>query len=92
MYFNTCFDSYAVVRIFKHILSHNLSASIFLPKCGRNTIAEMLDFKRYQGVNVFTDECEPVVINPSLMNTLREVFEIKPFGSARKDAEFINNL
>ena len=92
LHFNTCFDSFAVVRIFKHLLDYNVPLSVFLLKCGRNTIAEILHFGRFEGVKAFLGDCEPVIIDPSLMGTLEGVFGVRKMGNPIKDAEEVNNL
>lgn len=90
--FNTCFDSYAVVRITQYLLNKNLPLNIFLPKCGRNTITEMIHFAKYEKNTVYMDDCEPIMINPSLSKTLTELFNIKSIEDAKKDSEMINKL
>lgn len=92
LFFNTCFDSFAIVRIVKYLLKYEIPLEIFLPKCSRNTITEMIHFSKFNQNNVYMGECEPIMINPSLMNTLRNIFNIKRTGSVKKDYERINEL
>ena len=90
--FNTCFDSFAVVRTAVHLLQYDVPIDVFLPKCGINTIPEMIYFAAKDNTNVYTGECEPIMINPSLKNTLKEVFGIKIISTAKKDSMIINKL
>ena len=90
--FNTCFDSYAVVRITQYLSDKNLPLEIFLPKCGRNTITEMIHFAKFKNNTVYIGECEPILINPSLINTLTDNFNIRTIENAKKDSENINKL
>lgn len=90
LYFNACFDSYAVVRIVFYLLKFNLPLNIFLPKCGRNTLSEMIYFAKFDRNTIYMSECEPIMINPSVQNTLKEIFNIKTISSAKNDSETIN--
>ena len=62
VHFNTCFDSYAVVRICRYLLKYNLPLNIFLSKCARNTVAEMIYFKDFSNVEIFLGQCEPFLV------------------------------
>ena len=92
LYFNTCFDSYAVVRIVSFLQDKNLPLDIFLPKCGKNTITEMIHFSKFEHNTIYIGECEPIMINPSIINTLKEVFNIKTIESVKTDSKEINKL
>jgi len=92
LHFNACFDSYAVVRIVSEILKYNILTDIFLPKCGRNTVTEMIHFAKFTNNTVYMGECVPIMINPSMKKTLTEMFNIKIIGSAKKDSTFVNKL
>ncbi len=93
LYFNTCFDSYAVVRIVSYILkNYEIHIDIFLPKCGKNTLTEMIHFSKFDRNRIFMGDCEPIIINPSVQNTLREVFNIRTISSPKKDLKMINEL
>jgi hypothetical protein len=37
-------------------------------------------------------DCEPIIINPSVQNTLREFFNIKTISSPKKDLKTVNKL
>jgi len=92
LHFNVCFDAYAVVRMVSYILNFNIPMDIFLPKCGKNTLAEMIYFAQFEKNTIYMGECEPIIINPSIQNTLKEVFKIKTINSAKKDSEEVNKL
>lgn len=92
LYFNTCFDSFAVVRIVSYLLNYNIPLDIFLPKCSRNTVTEMIHFGKNKNNNVYMSECKPILINPSIINTLTDTFSIKVTGAVRQNAEIVNKL
>jgi hypothetical protein len=98
LYFNACFDSYAVVRIASYLSDfHSLNnlplhMDVFLPKCGRNTLAEMIYFAKSINNTVYMGECDPIMINPSTVGTLKDIFKIASISSARNDSEIVNKL
>lgn len=92
LHYNACFDSYAVVNVVSQLLKYDVLLDVFLPKCGRNTVAEMIHFSKYKNNTVYMGECEPIMINPSMKNTLTNIFNIKVIDSAKKDSTLINKL
>ncbi len=92
LYFNACFDSHAVVRIVSDLIDYDIPLNIYLPKCGRNTLAEMIYFAKFDKIAVYMGECEPIMVNSSVKQTLQDNFGIKVISSAKKDAEEVNKL
>ena len=101
LYFNVCFDSFAVVRMALYLLGLEPSLSctfkplptdVFLPKCGRNTLAEMIYFAKFPNVAVYMGECNPIAIDPSMINTLKNSFKISSINNAKNDSEIVNDL
>ena len=62
---------------------------MFVPKCGRNSISQMVYFSNIKQVKVFVGKCTPIILNPSLINTLQETFSIQGITIAKKDLEEI---
>lgn len=89
VYINTCFDNYSWVRIFESLYNFDLPITIFIPKCERNTISQMIFFAHNERVKVYLGKCTPIILNPSLMNTLQMTFEIRSITTAKKDLEQI---
>ena len=85
IHINACFDSYALIRIFEYIYDYNLPVDIFMPKCDKNTISEMIYLKEFDNTQIFVGDCIPIMINPSLRKTLHEVFDIKTITSPKHD-------
>lgn len=88
---NTCFDSYSLIRVFDSIKDYTLPVTVFMPKCDRHTISEMVYLCENPNTEVFVGKCTPIILNPSLMNTLKSVFEINSITSAKKDLETISH-
>lgn len=61
--------------------------SIFLTKCDKHTISNLLYLKHIGVKDLYMCKCAPSLVNPVLIKTLQEVFEIKEFSDARTDIE-----
>ena len=42
-----------------------------------------------KNTRIYVGKCTPIIINPSLMNTLEKIFGINPITSAKKDLDII---
>jgi hypothetical protein len=89
VHINTCFDSFSWIKIFKFLNSFELKTTIFVPKCERNTISQVIYLSGFQNVSVYIGKCAPIVLNPSLLNTMQDVFDIKGITISKKDLEQI---
>ena len=89
LHINTCYDSYSMIKIFEEIKDLNLPITVFVPKCDKNSISQMIYLTEHKNTKVFVGKCTPIILNPSLMNTLQDVFYIKGISSAKKDLEQI---
>jgi len=89
IYINTCFDYYSWLKLFEFIKNFELKTTIFVPKCEHNTISQMIYLSSYKDVKVFVGKCIPIVLNPSLLNTIQEIFNIKGISISKKDLEQI---
>ena len=89
IHINTCFDDYSWIKIFEYVKHFDLPIKVFVPKCGRNSISQMVYFSNIKKVKVFVGKCTPIILNPSLINTLQETFSIQGITIAKKDLEEI---
>lgn len=87
IHINSCFDNYAIMRIFEFIKEFNKKIFVFMPKCDRNTISQMIYLSSFEDVQVYVGKCIPILLNPTLMNTLLSEFRIKSITTAKKDLE-----
>ena len=85
---NTCFDSYSMMKFYEALKNFNLKTTVFIPKCERNSISQMVYLSKNKS-KVFVGKCMPIILNPSLMNTLKNVFEIEGVTSVKADLEKI---
>lgn len=89
IHINTCFESYSLIKIYNYIKNFNLPTSVFFPKCDKDTISYMIDLVRNKNTKVFVGKCIPIILNPTLLNTMKNIFEINSISSVKKDLEYI---
>lgn len=89
IHLSTCFESYSLIKIYNHIKDFNLPISIFFPKCDKDSISYMIDLAKNKNTMVFVDKCIPIILNPSLLKTMKEMFGINSISSVKKDLEYI---
>ena len=89
VFINTCFDNYSWVKIFEYCTKFNLPIELFVPKCEKNTISQLVYLSQFENVNIYLGKCTPIILNPTLLITLLEKFSINSITSAKKDLEEI---
>lgn len=68
---------YQILKELKERVKLNeANISVFLTKCDKHTISNLLYLKNIGIKNVYTCKCPPNLINPTLINTLKEHFGI----------------
>ena len=88
--FNTCFDIFAINKFAQDILAKfNLPKVIFFPRCDRHSISQMLFLSSLDNVKVYVGKCTPVLLNPTLITTVGNIFGIKTLSSVKKDLDDI---
>jgi len=88
-YTNSCFDSHSLIRFYDYTQKYNCQNTIFIPKCDRNSISQMIYLKEKNNTQVFVGKCAPIILNPSLMHILHKEFNIKPTGLVKDDLKEI---
>ena len=86
---NACFDSYSMIRFYNDIKDFEIPVTAFFPKCDRNSISQMIYFSTQENTKVYVGKCAPILLNPSLMNVLQDMFNIEGITFAKKDLEKI---
>lgn len=90
---NACFDNYAIIKIAEKInLISKLPLNIFVPQCGRNAIAKIIYFSSVLNANTFIAKCSPTILNPNIIKTLKESFNIREITTPQKDFNIIKNI
>lgn len=91
------FDSYFDYSLFYLILKKlsekaslaDLNITVFLTKCDKHTLANLIYLSKIGVKNIYMCKCPSTLMNPSLLNTMRDLFDIKEFSNARED---LNNI
>lgn len=89
IHINACFDTFSIVKIYDYIKDFELPITVFIPKCNRDSISQMLYFNVLKNVQIYVGKCIPIILNPSLLKTLQQLFEINFITSAKKDLDAI---
>lgn len=86
-------DSFYNYSLFYDILENisnkisldQMNMSIFLTKCDKHTIAHLLYLNEVGIKNIYMCKCPVTLINPALLTTLQETFDIKEFSDPQSD-------
>lgn len=89
IHINTCYDSYSFIRIYESISKVDLPITFFVPKCEKGSVSQMVYLSEQNNVSVYVGKCTPIILNPSLMNTMQDIFAIKSITNSKKDLEQI---
>lgn len=62
-----------------------MKLSVFVTKCDQHTVANLINFKNMGLRDVYMCKCQPTLVNPALMEALRDIFGIKEFSDPKED-------
>ena len=86
---NSAPDFFMIYRIIEGlnlaIKNNKINTTIFLAKCDKHTISNVLNLKNLGINNVFLSKCTPVMLNPTLTKTLKNIYGINPTTTAGED-------
>lgn len=69
----------------KNMTISDLNPIIFCTRCEIHTISHLL-YMKYLGINkIYLTDCPPTLINPSIIETIRKIFDLKCFTTAEAD-------
>lgn len=74
-----------IKRLRENFSIEDLNLHMFLTKCDKHTISNLLYLKHIKIKDVYVCKCPPTLISPSLVTTLQEVFGVKEFSDPEKD-------
>lgn len=88
---NAFYDYSLIYKILKHIKQNipldEAKMTIFLTKCDKHTIANLLYLKELGIKNIYMCKCPTSLINPLLMQTLQDIFVIKELSDPKIDLD-----
>lgn len=77
---------YLIKQMLKEVIKdYDIKLSLFLAKCDKHTISNIINLKRLGIDNIYLSKCTPVMLNPTLTKTLQELYKINPTNSAIQD-------
>ena len=87
---NACFDTFAVIKIIEGLAEElELPITAFFPKCDRHTISQIIFLNQKTNIDIYLGKCTPIMLNPNMMLTLKEIFNINGLTSVKKDLDEI---
>ncbi|MBQ3311464.1 hypothetical protein IJG72_05235 [bacterium] len=66
--------------------------SVFLTKCDKFAIANLLNLKLLNVDNIFLGHCSPMLINPRITDAFRDIFEIKMITTPKEDLDSLKKI
>lgn len=89
------YDYSLIYKILKKIKTkmniQEMDISVFLTKCDKHTISNLLYLKHAGIKNIFMCKCPTNLLNPSIIKTLQDAFDIKEISDPQSDLNYILN-
>lgn len=86
---NSFFDYLFIYKLFHRMSDviplNKIKMSVFVTKCDQYTVANLINFTNMGIKDIYMCECPPTLINPSLLETIMKVFDIKKLSSPEID-------
>ena len=67
----------------------SFDVSVFLTKCDKYAVSNMLNLKELGVENIFLGHCSPLSINPMLTEAFKDIYDIKIISTPKDDLDFI---
>lgn len=72
-------------EISNRIALDKINISVFLTKCDKHTISNVLNLKSMGIRDIYMCKCPPTLVNPTLIEALKDIFNIKDFSTPEED-------
>lgn len=72
-------------RLYEKTTIDKFNLSVFLTRCDKHTISNVLYLRHLGITNVYMCKCPPTLVNPSHIKTLQELFDIKEMSEPAVD-------
>lgn len=89
IHINNCYDSFSCTKIVEFLYKFKNPITIFIPKCVRNSFSQIVYYSTFKDIDFYLGECTPIILNPSLMKTFRDVFSVHKITNIKKDLKEI---
>lgn len=74
-------------ELFKHVPITYKDLTVFLTKCDANTLSSIIGLKDKGIKNIYLADCPPTVINPAIINSFMQLYDIKTISNPLDDLE-----
>lgn len=90
---NSSYDFLLMYKILedlkKKVEYKTFDISVFLTKCDKYAIANMLNLKDLGVENIMLGHCSPMSINPMIIDAFRDIFDIKIISTPKEDINYL---
>lgn len=90
---NSSYDFQLMYKILedlkKKIEIKDFDITVFLTKCDKYAISNMLNLKELQVDNIMLGHCSPMSINPMIIEAFKDIFDIKIISTPKEDIDFL---
>ncbi len=90
---NSSYDFQLMYKILedlkKKIEIKDFDVTVFLTKCDKYAISNMLNLKELQVDNIMLGHCSPMSINPMIIEAFKDIFNIKIISTPKEDIDFL---
>ena len=81
--FNMIYEIFSVLK--DTIKDYGINLILILAKCDKHTISNVINLHRMGVKNIFLSRCTPVMLNPALTKTLKDLYGITPTTTPDSD-------
>lgn len=93
---NSSYDFQLMYKILedlqKKVMVKTFDISVFLTKCDKYAVANMLNLKELGADNILLGHCSPMLINPMVIEAFKNVFDINIISTPKEDLDFLTKL
>lgn len=86
---NSSYDFGLIYKIIEglqeRITDKKYDLTVFLTKCDKYAISNLLNLRYLNVKNIYLSHCSPMLINPTMINTFKNIFGIKTISMPRED-------
>lgn len=90
---NSSYDFMLMYKILedlnKKLEYKSFDISVFLTKCDKYAVANMLNLKELGVDNILLGHCSPIMINPMVTESFKDIFGIKLISTPKEDLEYL---
>ena len=90
---NSSYDFMLIYKILEDINKKmefkNFNITVFLTKCDKYAISNILNLKELGAHNIMLGHCSPMSINPMIVEAFKDIFNIKSITTPKEDIDFL---